>query len=423
MEEETVNPQMAATAVAGKQILQSTTAVAASTMPVKINCVSRDAIFHIALVIHDYQATDRSIAAIANPISFCKVSSLVILNTTAETKEQKDAQGRDWLQLYHVQRPEEVDLKYGDEGFQELLKSNVDAIYVIVPTESQRSYGIAVLEAGKHVLLKDPVSTSFDSFRDQLNCARKVGKFVQFSTMFVHHHRVKTFLDCVLRENFGTIESIDAKLTVNFQDVDQVGVTLPLREGDGCIRRLGRYCVLISTLFLARVGSVPISARVIKFEKTPEGEPLSADCVVHFSGNVVSTFHVAYSAAPTRQVIEVRAHENYAIMRDFVIPHPDGLSTYRIYQKAMDEVTGKLEVVSGQMVDVPSGPPQDVMMWRRFRDLSRSVDQEGWDAREGEVRELTNVALQTKRIMNTLAESFKQGPYSDVPIEIEDCRV
>jgi hypothetical protein len=65
-------------------------------------------------------------------------------------------------------------------------------------------------------------------------------------------------------------------------------------------------------------------------------------------------------------------------MQDFVIPHPDELATYRI-SKGNGWVTGKLEVVRGQMVDVPSGPPQDVMMWR-FRDLSRSVDQEGWGA-------------------------------------------
>jgi hypothetical protein len=60
------------------------------------------------------------------------VSSLIVLNTAADTKEQKDAQARDWLHLYRVQSPEKVDLRYGDEGFQELLKSNVDAIYVIV---------------------------------------------------------------------------------------------------------------------------------------------------------------------------------------------------------------------------------------------------------------------------------------------------
>jgi hypothetical protein len=41
-----------------------------------------------------------------------------------------------------------VDLKYGDEGFQELLKSNVDAIYVIV-LRSPNGLQVAVLEAGK----------------------------------------------------------------------------------------------------------------------------------------------------------------------------------------------------------------------------------------------------------------------------------
>jgi hypothetical protein len=51
---------------------------------------------------------------------------------------------------------------------------------------------------------------------------------------------------------------------------------------------------------------VYLSARVIKFEKTPEGEPLSADCVVYFSGNVVSTFHVAYSATPLDKLSRFR---------------------------------------------------------------------------------------------------------------------
>jgi hypothetical protein len=34
--------------------------------------------------------------------------------------------------LHLYQFKDQKDLKYGDEGFQELLKSNVDAIYVIV---------------------------------------------------------------------------------------------------------------------------------------------------------------------------------------------------------------------------------------------------------------------------------------------------
>lgn len=383
--------------------------------------------FQIALVIQDFNVKDEAISAIASPVSNCKVAAMVILSSSSCADHNVATTDNDraieWLQGIQVPRPELVDVLYGDSGLQEILKRpTVDAVYVIVPTEDSRKIGVDCLQAGKHVLLKDPLSTSFDSFRDQLACARQVDKFIQFSTTFVHHHRVKTFMDCVLRETFGTIESIDAMLTVSSKDVEQVGVHLPLQEGDGCIRRLGRYCVLISALLMARVGSFPLSARVVKFVRSPEGEPLQADCVVTFSDNRVSTFHVAYSSAPTRQVIEVRAKKNYATMTDFVIPHPDGLATYRTYQKATCPLTGKLEVEHGEAVDVPSGLPQDIMMWRRFRELSLSVDKEGWDAKEGQVRELTNVALQTKRVLTTLMESLERG-HVEIPIDIEDCRL
>ena len=42
------------------------------------------------------------------------------------------------------------------------------------------------LQSGKHVLLNDPISTSMAEFIEQQKLAKKYGKFIQFSTMFVH---------------------------------------------------------------------------------------------------------------------------------------------------------------------------------------------------------------------------------------------
>jgi hypothetical protein len=42
------------------------------------------------------------------------------------------------------------------------------------------------LKSGKHVLLNDPVSTGMAEFIEQQTLAKKYGKFIQFSTMFVH---------------------------------------------------------------------------------------------------------------------------------------------------------------------------------------------------------------------------------------------
>jgi len=378
--------------------------------------------FQIALVIHDCQVIDRAVTAIRNIVSRCQVTNLVVLQSNPATQE-KDA--KEWMEQYLVQNADKVKVRFGEQGFQQMLKTpSVDAVYIIVPTEEQLDYVLYALKADKHVLLKDPISTSYDEFMEQLNCAQRMGKFIQFSTMFVHHHRVKTFMDCVAYEKFGNIESINALLTFSYNDLHNVGVNFPLVAGMGCLRRLGRFCVLISALLLQRVGSRPISAQVKRALVSETGEPYSADCIVHFTQNRVLTFHVAYTLAPTRQVLDVRAHDRYASINDFVIPHPDGLSTYRIYDKEYNPVTGQLEVVRGEAIDVPSGPPQDVMMWRRFCEYSRSVEKGGWTSNPmaDTARELTNVAIQTKRILITLDTSFRNG-FTKEDLVIEDTDV
>lgn len=98
-------------------------------------------------------------------------------------------------------------------------------------------------------------------------------------------------------------------------------------------------------------------------------------------------------------------------MRDFVIEHPDGLASYRVYEKAPSP-SGNMEVVSGESIDVAGGPPQDTVMWRTFVSNSHSLDQQGgWDQSEAtaECRELANVALQTKRILMALMKSWENS--------------
>jgi hypothetical protein len=123
-------------------------------------------------------------------------------------------------------KPEEVDLKYGDEGFQTF---KVMWIYVIVLQESQRVTELP-FEAGKHALAEGSCFYFILTFSGPARLRRKVGKFVQFSTMFVPSPSRQTFSGLCTSRKFGAIRSIDANLTVNFQDVEEVGVTLPLRK-------------------------------------------------------------------------------------------------------------------------------------------------------------------------------------------------
>ena len=64
--------------------------------------------------------------------------------------------------------------------------------------------------------------------------------------MFVHQYRVQRFMNHVLQDDhFGRITQVDASIQLNCDDVEKVGVKLPLRQQDGSIRVLGRFCVLV----------------------------------------------------------------------------------------------------------------------------------------------------------------------------------
>jgi hypothetical protein len=98
-------------------------------------------------------------------------------------------------------------------------------------------------------------------------------------------------------------------------------------------------------------------------------------------------------------------------MNDFVIEHPDGLATYRVYDRIASTDRGK-NVVSGDSIDVAMGMGQQRVLWRNFVRLSHELDKQGgWDESEAtaECRELTNVSIQTKKILIALMESFENA--------------
>lgn len=116
---------------------------------------------------------------------------------------------------------------------------------------------------------------------------------------------------------------------------------------------------------------------------------------------------MGYTNNFTRQSIEVKADCCDATMTDFVTDHPDGLASYRIYEKA-ELSNGKEGIVSGESIDVAGGFSQDVTMWRTFVQLSDSMDKGSWaeDCSEtSRCRELANVALQTKKTLIALLKS------------------
>jgi hypothetical protein len=171
------------------------------------------------------------------------------------------------------------------------------------------------------------------------------------------------------------------------------------------------------------VGIFAHSAKAISAEYGAQGQIISTRCIVKFTNGRVLEFDVGYTNFATRQSIDILAENRFAQMKDFIIQHPDGLATYRVYDR-VPSASGTMEVLNGEAIDVYGGPKEETIMWRRFAELSQSLDdQGGWDQSDqtAECRELANVALQTKRIIIALGmslnNSFEEVIIDDIDYE------
>jgi hypothetical protein len=119
---------------------------------------------------------------------------------------------------------------------------------------------------------------------------------------------------------------------------------------------------------------------------------------------------VSYGGVRTRQRLQVQSSEKqhqYAVLTDFALPTPKhGLHSFRLYNQETIGATGKLAIVSGEAMDMATGLPSAVTMWRNFSQLSLEV-QSSADGNSGNARALTQTAMYLKATMVALEEAAR----------------
>ena len=453
----------------------------------------------VGILVHNPSLSDSQVRAIPSILSKCRLVAMTLLTDPTNSKDNQTA--KLWLDqnasgypmMHHIAldqseqqdqedayfaRPSQETLAFyhGSQGYADMLANpHVEAVYLLVPTaHQQHQLVLQALSASKHVLVHDPQSTTLADFQQQVQLARSVRRFIQFSTMFQQYTTCTTFLDSVAHlfggntnnsNNNNNTSMMHALFHLHPDDFYHCGVHhgAVLTEQDSCIRRLARYCVLCALLLLQQKGhshptAVQITDATVQSQSELYGKddgvllPLiitQASGTVWFTDDRLLTFTVGYSmTGRTRQVLEVHSPEKYATMNDFVIPHADGLANYRVYDKMANELhptthnhhhhhhhsqqahsatsttsttTNPLtvdpdhedrgiQVTGGDAIDVLSGPPSNVMTWRHFAQICRAVE-------EGEKDDLTEISIQLKGILNKLEESYKAGY---VKMELEE---
>ena len=143
------------------------------------------------------------------------------------------------------------------ESVEELLAQDIDAVYIATPVFCHREQVLAVMEAGKHILVEKPVGLTSEEVEEililseQKNIKIGVGFMMRFHTK---HQKIKELVES---KKIGDVVSMRAQFTCWYPEIEGSWRQDKKLSGGGAIMDLGVHCIdllqYISGAFVAEV--------------------------------------------------------------------------------------------------------------------------------------------------------------------------
>lgn len=176
-----------------------------------------------------------------------------------------------------------------------LAADDVDAVYVPLPPALRLRWGLAVLAAGKHLLLEKPLATSEAEGRELVRAARTHRRLLRENFMFLHHAQHETVRRVVAEGRLGTVRAFDAAFCVPPLPPENIRYRRDL--GGGALLDLGVYPLRAAQLLLGpglRVAGAALRVDpVTTVDVSGQATLVSADNVL---ASVAFGFEHAYSS-------------------------------------------------------------------------------------------------------------------------------
>ena len=219
-------------------------------------------------------------------------------------------------------------------AYEELLRrSDVDAVYIPLPTGIRREWVVKAAEAGKHILCEKPCGTAPADVRAMLDaCARHKVQFMD-GVMFMHSGRLP-----LLRQVLDDGDSIGQlmRITSNFSFAapdeflrSNIRVNNEL-EPLGCLGDLGWYNLRFTLWVMKYQWPERASGRILSqygTGKTPV--PMEFSGELFFPGGVSASYYCAFRTV-NQQWANLSGTKGTVQVPDFVIPFYGCESTFEV---------------------------------------------------------------------------------------------
>ena len=303
-------------------------------------------------------------------------------------------------------------------SYEELLaRTDIDAVYIPLPTGLRKNWVIRAAEAGKHVLVEKPVGISAADVRDMsAACAKHHVQFMD-GVMFMHSQRLNALRSALNDDHsVGQLRRITSAFSFAGSDEFVKGNIRASGELEpaGCLGDLGWYNIRFTLWVLNYQMPTKVSGRLLSEVRRADSAtsvPTEFSGELFFDGNVSASFYCSF-LNENQQWAVLSGSKGFIRIPDFVCPFFGSENSFDVTNArfnprgcdfAMEDHTRRVSVS-----EYGNGAPnsQETNLFRNFSHLALSGKPDtSWD----------NITLKTQLVMDAcLASAHQDGKLVDV---------
>ena len=206
-----------------------------------------------------------------------------------------------------------------------LAATDVDAVYIPLPTVVRKAWAIRAAEAGKHVLLEKPVGATPHDVEEILAACRRCGVQLMDGVMFMHSRRMEHIREILADgQSIGPLKRITSQFSfgVASQSLARNIRAHSQLEPLGCLGDLGWYCIR----FILWTMNWQLPERVVghllaehRRVDSPAAVPTDFSAELLFAGGVSASFYCSF-LADIQQWVHITGTKGSLYVPDFVLP-------------------------------------------------------------------------------------------------------
>jgi predicted dehydrogenase len=141
-------------------------------------------------------------------------------------------------------------------SLEELLREDIEAVYVASPVYAHHAQVLAALRAGKHVLCEKPLALNRKEAEEMAELAEKVGLRLGVGYMMrynVYHRKIK---ELITEGTLGQLVAGRAQLTCWYPPLPSAWRQVKKLGGGGALMDMGGHCIDLLEWFLGKARAV-----------------------------------------------------------------------------------------------------------------------------------------------------------------------